>query len=469
MVFLVSLVSISFTTYYYQIKEYRFDRFFSYLKEKGLVLLFPSGFLRPQLTIRGKNIVMFSVLGVGFYLLVLYFVMLPMVIKLFFAAVAPINAFLFVTVGVAVTGIVSNKKRGEQIAVASKKVESSEAVFIGITGSFGKTSAKEFLKKILASKYKVSSTKRNFNTDIGVAISINESLKRSHEFFIAEMGAYTIGEIERIADFTRPKYGILTGLGNQHVDLFGSRAKLIQAKSELLLSLPEDGLAFVNMDSDGYKKVVKGVKCPVVFYSVENKKADIFAENIRISEDGIFATVNYKKHRFNIKADLIGKHNVSNLLPCIGLCHELGLSKNQIERAISNLNPLEKKLNLSSGLKGATFLDDSYNSNVDGFLAAIETLNHIDFLKKYVVSKGIIELGDEKVKSYQKILGALKDLDMRFLTTGRTFALLDKKNKTKLFKNEKALLRYIRQKAGKDTIFLIEGRFSNAFLTALKT
>ncbi len=129
----------------------------------------------------------------------------------------------------------------------------SELKVIGVTGSFGKTSVKDFLYHFLSFKYgedSITKTNQNENTELGIAQKIIKGLDSKHRFFVCEMGAYRKGEIGRSSFLAKPQIGVLTGLNNQHLSLFGSKENIIEAKYELIESLPQDGLAVFNGDNE---------------------------------------------------------------------------------------------------------------------------------------------------------------------------------------------------------------------------
>ena len=134
---------------------------------------------------------------------------------------------------------------------AKKKLKSmTNLKVIGITGSYGKTSSKNILSDILNIKYDALPTPRNLNTPNGLMITINNHLDKFNDIFIAEMGAYVVGEIKELCDLVHPKYGILTRIGTAHLESFGSEENIIKGKFELIESLPSDGFAILNGDDE---------------------------------------------------------------------------------------------------------------------------------------------------------------------------------------------------------------------------
>ena len=132
---------------------------------------------------------------------------------------------------------------------------------IGITGSYGKTSSKNILNNILNVKYNTFASPRNLNTPKGLMTTINNDMDKFTEIFIAEMGAYKRGEVKELCDFVHPKYGIITRIGTAHLETFGSQENIQKGKFELIDSLPDDGIAVLNMDDELQVSYKRKSKC----------------------------------------------------------------------------------------------------------------------------------------------------------------------------------------------------------------
>jgi UDP-N-acetylmuramoyl-tripeptide--D-alanyl-D-alanine ligase len=447
--------------YLFQTKEYRFDRLFSHLKEEGWLKVFIlRSFRLPAKSIRNIILAGFSFFAVvGFFYILQLFSIKEILV---FAAFFPLTSFFVVTSSVLATGVLAERKRQRIINQAAALRKDCPGIFIGITGSYGKTSIKEFLSQILSHKYRVAKTEANMNTEVGVALSIVKNLNVNTQFFIAELGAYKKGEIAAAANVIKPKYAILTGIGNQHLDLFGSRDNLVAAKSELLKAIPPDGRIYINKDIEGYEKIIAGLKPSICLYS-SSAPADIYSTHITKSN----ADIVYHNGHFRIETQLLGKHNIINLLPCIALASDLGMTTDEITNAIKKINPVKGKLSLHPGFGSSTVIDDSHNANVEGFIAALETAAAFPQKKKVIVSKGIIELGTEKESSYKRMMETLMNTDFVLYTTDELFEKLDPKNKVILFHNEESLLKHLFPMLDSNVLLVIEGKFPISFVNKL--
>lgn len=271
---------------------------------------------------------------------------------------------------------------------------------IGITGSYGKTSTKHFLYRILSEKYNVLMTPGNFNTTLGVIRTIREQLKSYHEIFIVEMGAKQLGDIKEICDLVNPSIGIITAVGEQHLETFKSIQNIQKTKFELMDALPASGLSVLNYDyeyianRDNARSAVKNV----VYYSMDdNPKADYYVKDVRI-ENGKNRFFVYSKEGLidTFETGLLGKYNVSNLLACYIVATYLKVDRRNIKNAITEIQPVEHRLSLKETSDKITIIDDAYNSNPIGAKMALEVLSEYKGGKKIIITPGMVELGEKQ-------------------------------------------------------------------------
>ena len=267
-----------------------------------------------------------------------------------------------------------------------------DLIKIGITGSYGKTSTKFILGTILSEKYDVLVPPSSYNTPMGLTRVIREQLTDAHQVFLAEMGAKNIGDIEELVGLVHPKYGIITSVGPQHLESFGTIENVAATKYELIEGLPKDGVAFFPDDHGITREMYERTELKKVLFSTDGD-ADVRAENIRLTKDGCEFDVVTASGRFPVKTELLGVHNVQNILGCIAIAIELGLSEEEIERGVKKIKPVEHRLQLIKGGGGVTVIDDAFNSNPAGSRMAIDVIASFDG-RKIVVTPGMIELGE---------------------------------------------------------------------------
>ena len=314
---------------------------------------------------------------------------------------------------------------------------------VGVTGSYGKTSSKNILNDILSIKYNSLPSPKNFNTPVGLIITINNHLDKFHDIMIAEMGAFKRGEIKELCDLVKPKYGVLTKIGVAHLESFGSRENIQKGKFELIESLPSDGIGILNMD-DEYQvsyKLKNDVK--VIWIGIENKNADVKASNIKLNSDGTTFDCTFKgdKKKYKFETKLLGKANIYNLLAGIALGKELGISISNLQKGVKKVRPVEHRLELKKMGK-INIIDDAYNANPDGTKMALDVLDSMKG-EKIVISSGMIELGSEQDK-LNKELG-------EYMSKKTDIAILLGKEQTKPIYDG-----LISKKFNKDNIYVLD-------------
>lgn len=300
--------------------------------------------------------------------------------------------------------IFENHKNKKYYREAEEKLKSMpDLKVIGITGSYGKTSVKNILATILNKKYNTFMTPGNFNTLLGVQRSINNYMKNTDEVFICEMGAKELGRIQRTCELVKPQIGILTAIGPQHLETFGSIENIKKAKMELLNSIPDDGIRIANFESENVRDACKGKN--VISYGLD-PKFDYYAYDININEDGATFSVHTPNDGDikDIRTKLIGKLNIINIVGAIAGAKSLEVSNDDIKMAIRFLKPIEHRLEMKKFGDGSIIIDDAYNSNVEGSKNAFETLKLFKGKNRIIVTPGLVDLGDESYK-FNKLLG----------------------------------------------------------------
>jgi UDP-N-acetylmuramoyl-tripeptide--D-alanyl-D-alanine ligase len=285
---------------------------------------------------------------------------------------------------------------------AKKKLaDRNNLEIIGITGSYGKTSSKNILNDILSSKYITRSTPKNYNTPYGIMMTINNDLDKFDEILITEMGAYVNGDIKKICDFVHPKYGILTIIGDAHLETFGTKENIQKTKFELIESLPKDGIAVLNMDDEYQTGYHIQNDVSVKWISINNNKADVYATNIKCNSHGMSFDCHYNKgEKITLKTRILGNHNVYNILASVALALEMNIPIDDIKASVSSLKATEHRLELKK-MGSFYMLDDAYNSNPIGASSALDVLKSMNGIK-VIVTPGMVELGKlEKEKNYE--------------------------------------------------------------------
>ena len=271
---------------------------------------------------------------------------------------------------------------------------------IGVTGSYGKTSVKYFLSKLLSTQFSVLHTPGNYNTTLGVVRTIREQMKSYHEIFICEMGAREVGDIKEICDLVHPEYGIITSIGPQHLQSFHNIENIISTKFELADAVPADGKVFLNYDN-AYIRNKKTDK-QVVSYGTLEDNVTYRAYDISVSTDGSFFKMKDKEGKeYDFHTRLVGNHNVQNIAGAIAVANTLGIPMEKLVYPVLQLENVPHRLQLLNQ-GNRTVLDDSYNSNKNGFKAALDTLAMFKELR-ILMTPGMVELGERQYDENKEV------------------------------------------------------------------
>jgi len=343
---------------------------------------------------------------------------------------------------------------------------------VGITGSYGKTSSKNILNDILSVKFNSTTTPKNFNTQYGLIITINNYIDKFNDIFIAEMGAFKMGRIKLLCNLVKPKYGIITSIGTAHLETFGSRENVQKGKFELIESLPSDGVGILNMD-DPYQVSYKlKNNCKIIWIGIENKDADLSASNVKIDSNGMSFDVYFKEekksHRFTTR--LLGNANIYNILAGIAFGKYMGMSFNELELGVKRIKPIEHRLELKN-MRDLIIIDDAYNSNPVGSKMALDVLKLMDGMK-IVVTPGMIELGTEQYDLNKKFGEYISEVADYVILVGekQTKPILDglkekkyKESKIKVINDVKEAFKIIDTIKDKKTYVLLENDLPDIF------
>ncbi|QSX06244.1 UDP-N-acetylmuramoyl-tripeptide--D-alanyl-D-alanine ligase [Sedimentibacter sp. zth1] len=294
--------------------------------------------------------------------------------------------------------------------LAYKKIRSfDKLVVVGITGSYGKTSTKFVTSTILQEKYKVIKTPESYNTPMGISKVINNDIHESHQIFVAELGATKIGDIKEIAELTNPNIAIITSIGPCHLESFGSIENIKKTKYEVIENLSDDGIAIFNYDNEYLIDLADKTKNKKLLYGTENiDKLDVYASDIIVDDGGSTFMLNIRNFgSIQCHTQLLGKHNILNILAgvCVATIFEMSLL--EIKMGISRIISVKHRLQLIDPKTGILVIDDAFNSNPDGASAALEVLGQFENKRKIIITPGMVELGsveyEENYKFGEKI------------------------------------------------------------------
>ncbi|RKD73580.1 UDP-N-acetylmuramoyl-tripeptide--D-alanyl-D-alanine ligase [Sinobaca qinghaiensis] len=267
---------------------------------------------------------------------------------------------------------------------------------VGVTGSYGKTSTKHVLEAVLSSQFNVLMTPESYNTRMGITLTIRNMLKPYHEIFIAEMGAKQEHDIQAVCDLVHQKYGIITAIGEQHLETFKTLDTIKKTKFEIVESLPNDGTAFLNKDDENIMSYKQRNQVRTMYYGIDAEDLHFRAENIAFSSKGsTFTIMKYDGSSVDVETKLLGRHNIYNILAAVAIGSEKGIPLEKMARAVKKLQPVEHRLELKKPQGNITIIDDAFNSNPVGSRMALEVLGQMPEYKM-LITPGMIELGDKE-------------------------------------------------------------------------
>lgn len=270
---------------------------------------------------------------------------------------------------------------------------------VAITGSYGKTSTKDILYTLLWKKYYVVKTPKSFNTPLGIAHTILEDIKENTQIFIAEAGAYKIGEIAKIAQFLKPDVGIITAVAPQHLERFGSLENIAKAKFELAENLPERGVAVLNNESELLNSLASHLTSGKVKFYGSNSQ--YFASDIKVTTNGTSFILHSPKAATFLSIPLIGEHHAKNFVAAASAALNLGLTISEIRDRAKLLLPTPHRMEIKK-MGNMILIDNSFNTNPKSAESSLSLLASFKENRKIVITPGFIELGKESASANQK-------------------------------------------------------------------
>lgn len=269
---------------------------------------------------------------------------------------------------------------------------------VGVTGSVGKTTTKEMIHAVLATRYTTFKSPGNRNSVIGLPPALF-SLRSRHECAVLEMGMYLPGEIRRLCEIAQPQVGVVTLIDAVHMSRVGSLEGIIRAKRELVEALPADGVAILNDDDDNVRGMAPHTAAQVFTYGL-TPRATLWAGNIEsLGLRGIQFTLHYGRETLHVQTPLLGQHSVQTALRAAAVGLVEGMAWEDIVRGLQGHRD-ELRLMTTPGPSGSLFIDDTYNASPASTLAALNLLEELNGGRKIAVLGAMLELGAVEHESH---------------------------------------------------------------------
>ena len=273
---------------------------------------------------------------------------------------------------------------------------------IGITGSVGKTSTKDMIASVMATKYNVLKPEGNLNNEVGLPYTILKL--KDHNALVVEMGMSGLGEISLLTNIAKPTTAVITIIGSSHIGELGSRENILKAKLEILEGLDENGSLIINNDNDLLNSwnTNNQDNHKHITYGIENE-SNFIAKDIKVNENGSTFVIELQGKEYTVEVPVAGKHFVYNSLAAIAVGLENGIEIEKIIEGISNFSLTKRRMEILKNQKNVTIINDCYNSSYESVKAALEYVSSLNANRKIAVLGDVLELGEFSKTMHQKM------------------------------------------------------------------
>lgn len=289
---------------------------------------------------------------------------------------------------------------------------------IGITGSNGKTSTKDFTAAVIGRKFKVNATKGNLNNHIGLPLSVL-STEETDEVCVWEMGMSHAGEIAPLCQIAAPDIGIITNIGTAHIEFLKTREGIAEEKSALARALPQQGTLIVPASCDFVDYLIERTQAKVIVAG--NCRGKVRAEDVQVTESGsAFTLCIDHDEEVPVELHVSGKHMVNNALLAAAAGHALGMRSAEIAQGLSHAQLTGGRLQKFVS-HGVTVFDDTYNANPDSVIAAIDTLAELPVengARRLVILGKMAELGSHSDTEHRRVGKAAAEKNLTVVSVG---------------------------------------------------
>jgi UDP-N-acetylmuramoyl-tripeptide--D-alanyl-D-alanine ligase len=307
---------------------------------------------------------------------------------------------------------------------------------IGITGSGGKTTTKEFLRSLLEIDFEVMAPREGYNTEIGAPLSFFEQKvpEKLDSFFawflllisiykkalfskdypdilIVEMGADKPGDIKYLTRVFPPSKGIVLSVLNTHLEEFKTIEHVAVEKSEMVKAVGEKGKVYLNADDKRVKEMAELTKAKVIFFGTEESGGYV-AENLKSDINGLRFSLRAGSKKYHMAAPLFGAHMIYPLMAAIAVARSMHISMDKIRDKVKTLQPFKGRMNVIEGIEGSIIIDDTYNANPNSMVLALDFLSQ-NAGRKIAILGSMNELGDTEEEAHQLVgRSAAKSVDI---------------------------------------------------------
>lgn len=286
-----------------------------------------------------------------------------------------------------------------------------DPIVIGVTGSNGKTTTKDLIGTVVKTDYKTHQTNGNFNNQIGLPLTIL-SMEQGTEVLVLEMGMNHFGEIEALSNIAKPDYGVITNIGESHLEFLGSREGIAQAKAEIMAGMKKDGVLLIDGDEPLLRNLHNKKSVVSCGFRTDNQ---FVIENVKLDSNKTSFAVNNQVYEIN----MLGRHNAQNAAFAIILAQKLHIPYHKIAAALNDLIVTGMRFEVLEGENGAMVINDAYNASPTSMKASINVVIQMQpYTTKVLVLGDIFELGKEAKELHSEVAETITDEIDVVLTTG---------------------------------------------------
>lgn len=289
---------------------------------------------------------------------------------------------------------------------------------IGITGSNGKTTTKDLTAAVLSGKWNVLKTQANFNNEIGLPMTVLQ-LNKSYDVAVVEMGMRGLGQIKLLTDIAKPTIGVITNVGETHMELLGSIENIAKAKSEMAQAIEIDGKVVLNADDEHVAKMHEVTKARPIYFGI-NHAADVKAFNVKTVGEGkteFDAFIGENMAHFTL--NMLGIHNVYNCLAALAVGYACGLTIEEMQKGLASFKPTAMRFEYKK-VGDFNVINDAYNASPMSTKAALSNLAKVTDGRKILVMGDMFELGSVEVKAHEDIAVQAKEAGVSIIVTRGT-------------------------------------------------
>ncbi len=342
------------------------------------------------------------------------------------------------------------------------KRENSNAYFIGVTGSVGKTSTRDMIYSVLKENFSALKTEGNYNNTIGLPLTLLRLQKK--EVAVIEMGMNALGEIEYLSKITKPHISVITNVGTAHIGELGSRENIRKAKLEILSGMDKKGILIINNDNDLLHEYYEQHQKNIVTIGINNK-SDFFAENIILFEDHSQFTIHYKKKAISINCPIPGTAFIYNSLIAFAVGTLLNIDFSLLKKGIENFELTKNRLEIFQIKENITIINDTYNASVDSMKSSLEILKNKKAKRRIAVLGTMLELGEFSKTLHEQVGTFVYENQIEVLiTVGEEATYIAKKAESlgmdtkniKIYQNNEEAISFLKENVNSHDVVLLK-------------